>query len=830
MRIWNAVFVIPVVLFQLMFLGQHILAEHDCVRESFLKPLPPQSEMKNSPGKKAEALHNTQHLRIPFIANEGQSDEQIRFYATAFGGTVFVTKEGEIVYSLQENVEGQGSLAREMDYGSRITENVIPSTPKPLDMFLISCGDPISGLISPNADDAPSSSQIQDRKSEIFRRKSMVKANTLNEANPLRPLRDRERMRGITLKEGCVNGKVSGIQGKDRSATRVNYFRGNDPSQWKTNISTYDVITLGEVYKGIELRLKAYGNTVEKLFYVRPGADPDQIKIGLSGIQSPETQETNESIGLSVNEHGELEVKTERGMVKFTRPVAYQEINGKRVEVAVEYSVQNTETRIQNANRYSTNSRSAKSEYGFKVASYDRTTDLVIDPAIAYSTYLGGDFSDVGRGIAVDGAGNAYVTGETISPDFPTVNAIDGSYRDSLDAFVTKIDASGAFLSYSTYLGGNDSDVGFGIAVDGAGNAYVTGRTKSSDFPMANAIDGNLNGPGDAFVTKIDASGAFLSYSTYLGGNDWDYGDSIAVDSTGNAYVTGYTDSPDFPAVNAIDESLNSYADAFVTKIDASGAFLSYSTYLGGKFSDWGRGIAVDSAGNAYVTGETVSPDFPTVNAIYGSINGPETEAFVTKVDASGAYFSYSTYLGGNGEDSGRGIAVDSAGNAYVTGYTSSPDFPTANAIDGSLDGSLDAFVTKIDASGASLSYSTYLGGNGNESAAGIAVDSAGNAYVTGYTASSDFPMANAIDGSHNGGYYDSFVTKIHASGVSLLSTYLGGNGEDYGAGIAVDGAGNVYVTGDTASSDFPTVNAIDGIYRGGRRDVFVTKIAQDTP
>ncbi|MDR4508193.1 MAG: SBBP repeat-containing protein [Candidatus Brocadiaceae bacterium] len=843
--------VIPVVLFLLMFLVQNIPAEQNCVREPLPNPLPPQSEMNNSSDKKTDILQNIQNLQIPFIVNEGQSAERVMFYANTFGGTIFITKDGEIVYSLRKRVRDRWQ--EEMGYGPRISENGMQSNPKVLDLFFISWNDPISYTVFPDTDYTISSFQISEPRPEICNVKSRVKADVLNEVNSSRPLRERERMRGVTLKEAFMNGKISGIQGRGKAETKANYFRGSDPSQWKTNISMYNMVTLREVYEGIDLRLKAYGNTVEKLFYVKSGADPNQIKIRLSGIESLDLQKKSEAAsssskgdyygnsslksvarGLSVNEHGELEVETEIGTVKFTKPVAFQEVNGKRMEIAVEYSIQHPEVRSQNKERNLISSKStiknSKSEYGFKVASYDRTKDLVIDPAITYSTYLGGDFSDVGRDIAVDGAGNAYVTGETVSPDFPTVNAMYENLDDSLDAFVTKIDASGAFLLYSTYLGGNDSDIGRGIAIDDAGNAYVTGRTKSPDFPTANAIDGNYDCYGDAFVTKIDASGAFLSYSTYLGGNSWDYGYGVAVDSAGNAYVTGYTDSPDFPAVNAIYGSLNSYTDAFVTKIDASGASLSYSTYLGGKFSDWGRGISVDSAGNAYVTGETVSPDFPTINAIYGSINGPETEAFVTKIDASGACLSYSTYLGGNGEDSGRGIAVDSAGNAYVTGYTSSPDFPTANAIDGSLDGALDAFVTKIDASGTSLSYSTYLGGNGNESAAGIAVDSAGNAYVTGYTASSDFPMANAVDGNHNGGYYDCFVTKIDASGARLsYSTYLGGNGEDYGAGIAVDGAGNVYVTGDTDSPDFPAANAIYGTYNGGRRDAFVVKIARNT-
>ncbi|WP_143299264.1 SBBP repeat-containing protein [Candidatus Brocadia sapporoensis] len=439
--------------------------------------------------------------------------------------------------------------------------------------------------------------------------------------------------------------------------------------------------------------------------------------------------------------------------------------------------------------------------------------------SLSYSTYLGGSSIDKGYSIAVDSGGNAYVTGITGSSDFPTKNAIYGSYNGFVDAFVTKIDALGG-LSYSTYLGGGEHDSGVGIAVDSGGNAYVTGDTNSFyNFPTKNPIY-NSAGNYDAFVTKIDASGTSLSYSTYLGGSDNDIGHSIAVDSVGNVYVAGYTWSSDFPTKNAMYGS-GSY-DAFVTKIDASGTNLSYSTYLGGSGDDCGYGIAVDSGGNAYVTGYTLSSDFPTENPMYGTKTG-YYDAFVTKIDASGTSLSYSTYLGGIDDDAGESIAVDSAGNVYVAGYTWSSDFPTKNAMYGS--GSYDAFVTKIDASGTNLSYSTYLGGSGDDCGYGIAVDSGGNAYVTGYTLSSDFPTENPMYGTKTG-YYDAFVTKIDASGTSLsYSTYLGGIDDDAGESIAVDSAGNVYVAGYTWSSDFPTKNAM---YGSGSYDAFVTKISAD--
>ncbi len=409
--------------------------------------------------------------------------------------------------------------------------------------------------------------------------------------------------------------------------------------------------------------------------------------------------------------------------------------------------------------------------------------------------------------------------GYTVSTNFPivgTTTAFGGDY----DAFVTKIDTSGAELSYSTYLGGSSSDSGYGITVDSAGNAYVTGYTQSANFPIVGTTTA-LGGYEDAFVTKIGTSGAELSYSTYLGGSSLDGGYGIAVDIAGNAYVTGWTWSHDFPIVGTSTAFGGDY-DAFVTKIGTSGAELSYSTYLGGSDWDEGYGIAVDSAGNAYVTGYTQSANFPIVGTT--TALGGTRDAFVTKIGTSGAELSYSTYLGGSSYDYGRGITVDSTGNAYVTGDTTSSNFPIVGTTT-ALGGTRDAFVTKIGTSGAELSYSTYLGGSSLDGGYGIAVDSAGNAYVTGETRSSNFPIVGTST-AYGGGYNDAFVTKIDTSGAELsYSTYLGGSSLDQGYGIAVDSAGNAYVTGYTQSANFPIVGTTTAL--GGTLDAFVTKIAE---
>jgi hypothetical protein len=513
-----------------------------------------------------------------------------------------------------------------------------------------------------------------------------------------------------------------------------------------------------------------------------------------------------------VDAAGDLVIKTPAGEMRQRKPTVYQEVEGARRSVEGGYVV------------------SAGGRVRFALGEYDRDAPLVIDPAVEYSTHLGGSKDDYGYGIAADSAGNAYVTGWTMSPDFPTANAFqskDAGQGEFVDAFVTKLNAGGSALVYSTYLGGSRTDMGRGIAVDSAGNAYVTGQTLSTDFPTANAVQGTNAGAYDAFVTKLNADGSALVYSTYLGGINSEVGYGIAADSAGNAYVTGDTGSPDFPTANARQIKHYNYAlpDAFVTKLNADGSAFIYSTYLGGSNNDSGYGIAVDSAGNAYVTGETFSTDFPKANAFQGALGG-SLDAFVTKLNADGSALVYSTFLGGRGSDHGYGIAVDSSGNAYVTGATGAADFPTANAIQSGYAGgpygvcSYDAFVTKLNADGSALVYSTYLGGDCRDLGRGIAADSSGNAYVTGYTLSLHFPTANAIYTDSSSSSYYVFATKLNADGSAFIySTYLGAG---FGYGIAADSAGNAYVTG--AGGPSPTPLGFQRRYGGGA-DAFVTKI-----
>jgi len=465
-------------------------------------------------------------------------------------------------------------------------------------------------------------------------------------------------------------------------------------------------------------------------------------------------------------------------------------------------------------------------ELGFEVGAYDASLPLVIDPTLVYSTYLGGSGFDYGSGIAVDSAGNAYVTGQTYSTDFPTANPFQAARVGGPDAFVAKLNAAGSALVYSTYLGGNGDDYGRGIAVDAAGNAYVTGETGSTNFPTANPLQAsNAGGNYDAFVAKLNAAGSALVYSTYLGGSDYDYGYGIAVDAAGNAYVTGETFSTNFPTANPLQASNAGGPNAFVAKLNAAGSALVYCTYLGGSGGDSGQGIAVDAAGNAYVTGETGS-NFPTANPFQAS-NAGGPDAFVARLNATGSALVYSTYLGGNGNDHGSAIAVDAAGNAYVTGETFSTNFPTANPLRASNAGGGDVFVAKLNAAGSALVYCTYLGGSSWDYGTGIAVDAAGNAYVTGLTGSTNFPTANPLQAANAGGNYDAFVAKLNAAGSALVySTYLGGSDTDFGYGIAVDAAGNAYVTGETYSRNFPTANAFQN--SNSYSDAFIAKLSSN--
>ena len=652
--------------------------------------------------------------------------------------------------------------------------------------------------------------------------------------------------RGLALRLRFLGANASPtLSGVRRSAGRVNYLIGNDSARWQTNLPPYREVVYRGLWPGIDLAVGGGDGRLKYEFRLAPGADPNRIRLRYRGQER-----------LALARDGALRVETPLGSLRDSRPLSYQPIEGNRVAVASRFTL------------------GPGGAYGFALGSYDRRYPLVIDPGLVYSTFLGGGGGGAAAvGIAVDRAGSAYVTGLTLLNVPTTAGAFDRSHNGGNvyggDVFVTKLNPAGSALVYSTYLGGSGDDGGGvdgvgGIAVDANGSAFITGETDSKDFPTtAGAFDRSFNGPrGDSFVAKLNRAGSRLVYSTFLGGRGREYGSGIALDRIGRAVVVGTTGSRrHFPTtVGAFDRTYNGRHDAFVTKLNLAGSALAYSTYLGGSSGDSGNAIARDGVGDTYVTGSTLSADFPkTAGAFDRSYSeGGGIDAFVTKLSASGSALVYSTYLGGSGVDQGSGIAVQTQGGAYVAGSTQSRNFPTtAAAFDKSFNGGSwgpfgDAFVTKLSASGSALVYSTFLGGGDADGADAIAIDGRGTAYVTGATMSRGFPATpGAFDRTHNLAFdpsgdlagssaaMDVFVTRLKPSGASLAySTFVGGTGlssyynelagVDEGSGIAVHRPGVAYVAGGTTSATFPTTaSSFDRSYNenGFFGDAFVFKL-----
>ncbi len=624
------------------------------------------------------------------------------------------------------------------------------------------------------------------------------------------------------------------FSGMDELPGKSNYMISNRPEKWHTNIPNYRKVSEHNIYPGIDLVYYGTQRQLEYDFVIAPGASPSKVQIAFSGATNVHT-DANGDLVLSVAGSDD---------VRLQKPIAYQQIGDEKKLVAANY--------ILNGNN----------NIEFAIGNYDATLPLIVDPILAYSTYLGGSGIDGANSIALAPDNTAFVAGLTFSSDFPTVHALQGNRGGGpdfpQDAFVAKISADGSTLLYSTYLGGKDVDVATGIAVDNPGNAYVTGYTHSPDFPVTFASlnlecggDGRCGAswnPGglivsNAFVTKLNPAGSALIFSTFLGEYEQVQGSGIAVDGNGNVYVTGQTSVNFTPTVPIIPPALppppfpitsNAFQptfgggslNAFVTKIDPTGSSILYSSYLGGEVEDIGYGITVDSNSNAYVTGVTYSATFPTTPGALQFANGGAGDAFVSKINPAGSALLYSTYIGGTGLDQGNGITVDSTGNAYVAGLTNSVSFGFApNGFQTANHGQGDAFVAKLRSTG-QLSYFTYLGGSKADAATGIAVDPLNNVYITGSTVSTDFPTAGAVfQPLYGGGNADSFVAKLDPTGKTLVySSYLGGTNTEISTGIAVDTTGSAYVTGQTCSEDFPLANPLQAV-PGGNCDAYVAKV-----
>jgi hypothetical protein len=664
----------------------------------------------------------------------------------------------------------------------------------------------------------------------------------------------------VTMRLAGRANLTASLAGEEPLPGTANYFVGGDPAAWRTAVPTYAKVRYTDVYPGVDLLYYGNQRQLEYDFAVAPHADPRAIRLQFSGVTK-----------LKLDPDGDLIVSAKNGDIAFRKPVIYQERDGRRDLIAGRFTLGRRHT------------------VSFALNDYDHSRPLIIDPVLAYSTYLGGsgiNNGDAAFAIAVDSSGDAYVTGMTDSVNFPLTSGSyqqtnKGAANSTFNAFVTKMNATGTALVYSTYLGGSATTQALALAVDGSGSAYVTGMTFATDFPTTSGAYQTAsvaNSAGyTAFVTKLNAAGTALEYSTYLGGSGngggtGDTGNAIAVDSSSDVYVAGATYSANFPVTAGAYQTTNrdeanNQQSAFVTKLNASGSALVYSTYLGGSAgngqSDVANALAVDGSGDVYLTGQAGSSDFPTTAGAYQTTNpasaNSTTVAFVSELNPSGSSLLYSTFLGGSEGASGSALAVDASGDAYVTGFAKYTDFPvTAGAFQATNNGSAlnvsNAFVAKLNPTGSALLYSTYLGGSGLEisafdkdgdSASGLVVDAAGDAYVTGVAFSSNFPVTSGAYQTTNNGSanstYNAFVTELNPTGAALLySTFIGGSGFPFGStnyyrgddamGLAIDASDNLYITGIAYSADYPVTK---GPFQSTNRaignsgsNVFISKLS----
>ena len=617
------------------------------------------------------------------------------------------------------------------------------------------------------------------------------------------------------------------LEAEDRAPGEVNYLRGNDSSGFHTHVARYGTVVYRDLWPRIDLAVRGAEGKLKYEFRVHPGGRPGDIRLDYAGASA---------VALAAD--GSLSIHTPIGVLADDAPVAWQEIDGARVAVASRYVVKPA--------------RGAVHEVGFALGGQVRADrELVIDPSLAYATFIGGQSDDAGGAMTVDTAGNVYLIGTTLSSDCPTTaGAFDRTIAGPRDIFVTKLNPTGTALVYSTFLGGiatpvpaggaDEFEAGRGIAVDAAGNAYITGQTTASDFPTTpGAFQRSLHvatfDATDAWIAKLNPSGSALVYSSFLGGFDIDDALAIAIDAAGNAYVAGETGSTDFPTTaGAFDRTINGEFDTYILKMNPTGSALVYSTFLGGEFVDLPSAIQVDGAGNAIVVGSTRSTTYPTTAAAFDTTPNGMFDVYVTKLNASGSGLVFSTLIGGSDMDGPGGFVRDAAGNLYIAGGTVSANFPTtAGALRTTRSGPSDGFVLALSPTGTALVFSTFIGGSDSDSTSGVALDAAGNVWVAGTTSSLDYPVtADALQGVHRGGITDAVITELSPAGSAILySTFYGGTQPDPTGALAFDGSGNLYVMGHTFSADFPTTaGAFDRTFAGNAGifwgDVFVLKLS----
>ncbi|HTS36329.1 MAG TPA: choice-of-anchor D domain-containing protein [Candidatus Solibacter sp.] len=707
-----------------------------------------------SPATRARTVENYGKLPLSFEANRGQSDQQVKFLSRGQGYTLFLTQD-EAVMSLRRGPA--------------------PNFDR----------DKLAAL-------KPDAFKATNESAAVLRMK-------LVGANPF--------------------AKVSG--GGEQEG-KSNYFIGNDPQDWQTNVSNYSSVRYDSAYPGIDLVYYGNQQQLEYDFVVAPGASPKQISLDIAA----DSASRRSSTPLRVADNGDLLVPTEGGEVRFHKPIVYQPENSADV-----HSIGGNRGALVAKN--SVDARwvlKAGNRVGFEVPSYDASRPLIIDPVLSYSTYIGGTGTDGAFGVAIDSQGNCYVTGFTTSTNFPTKNPIQKKLAGGVDTFVLKLNRMGNALVYSTYIGGSGTEYPFGIAVDSAGEAYELGNTGSANFPTtAGALQttcASCNNFPDVFLTKLNAAGSALVYSTFLGGSGDDRAFGITLDAANNAYIVGWTTSIDFPTTATAFQTVNNggISDAFVAEVSADGSTLVYSTYLGGSGQDVGFGIAVDAAGNTFATGYSYSLDFPTTAGAFQTTTTVNGAAWITKLTVGGVSEIYSTFLGGTtGTSASNSIKVDSNENAYVTGYTCASDFPvTAGVVQSTFGGDCtnaggDGFVTVMDPGGDAPVFSTYLGGTGDDVGFSIGLDQSNNIYITGRSSSPNYPTTPGAFQRTMAGGYDTIFSILNPTGTQLIySTYLGGNAVDVAFVMAVDSVGNSYIIGRTYSKNFPvTPGALQSTLKG---------------
>jgi len=610
---------------------------------------------------------------------------------------------------------------------------------------------------------------------------------------------------GYVLKErfvGKVNQRTQKIPfGEQRSPSVFNYFIGNDSSSWTTKVPSYEVLNLGEPWEGVELKLKAHNDNIEKLFYIQPNIAPQSIQIAVDGAER-----------LEVSRNGRLMVYTPAGKIAYSAPVAYQWINNEKHLAKAQYKI------------------AGKNTYTFLVENYNPDYELIIDPFVA-STFIGDGGNDWANAIAVDESGDVLITGYTWSDNFPTTaGSHKAAFNGVKDAFVSKFDNDLSTLLVSTFLGGSSWDNGLSIAVEPTGEVIISGATGSANFPMAGAAYDNTynGGSNDVFVCKLDSDLSSILISTFIGGDDDDYGYDLTLDNTGNVFVTGRTESADYPAEGGFDNTFNGgFEDVFVSKLNNGLSSLLASTYIGGSTDEGADAIITDNAGNVFISGFTYSDDFPTAGMPYDSIHNGSGDIFVAKFDNNLSVLSAATFIGGGNFEESHAIAVDAAQNVFIAGYTGSSEYPsTPGVYDDTFNENHDAIITKIDNNLSNILASTFIGGAGDDDCYGLIIERAENIFITGISFSSDYPVtANAFDDTHNGDR-DIFFSRLSFDLSELLeSTYLGGGDNDWALDLTIDNAGSVFIGGGTYSGDFPMAGSPYDDSFNGKEDAVIAKL-----